>query len=761
MLHYILQTITFQLLFLIVYDVFLKRETFFNWNRMYLNGTIILSLLLPFLRFESIKAMVPEPMIIRLPEVVIGEFSSGLNLPEVSIGASQPIATQSLAFSWHYVWLAGMFLATFLLVYKIVKIMRLYYGNPKQKQGNLQIVFLVNSTVSFSFFHYIFLGANLQADKKEHILQHELVHVNDKHSWDLLVFELLRIVFWFNPLVYIYQSKVSALHEFIADAKAVKNKNKLDYYQSLLAEVFDTEKISFINPFFRQSLIKKRIMMLSKSRSKQIHLIKYALLAPVILVMLMYTSSYARDIKESLPFLKEEVQNQELPFQDLVDKYYKAITEQIAMASNISEVFRTYFNLNNDNYILTLDEVAKQQALSKFIVDKARDRGTSSESDKNNLEKGIQFYDSYEDYLNYKKTDEAKISWEDKAKVGQLRMVVDNLNELSVVEKERRAKKLELLKEDEFYHTLVLTDGKEVVTLKKDNKDTTAHSTVKIEKSTQLQDIEVPYAIIDKAPLFQGCEPSGSNEADKICTSDKVTQFVNTNFNIGVASENNLKGRQRISVVFKIGKDGKVIDIQARAPHPALEAEAIRVVKSMPDFTPGKQKGKAVIVPFSLPILFQVAEDTTLETNNKDAMGDNTVKGENLPTESNNIEVPYAIIDVVPLFQGCEPSGSKEADRRCTSEKLSQFVNTNYNLDVATENNLKGRQRINVVFKIGKEGKVIDVQARAPHPALEAEAIRVIQSMPDFTPGKHKGKAVIVPYSLPILFQVAEDDSKN
>src|SRR5690606_39000974 len=106
------------------------------------------------------------------------------------------------------------------------------------------------------------------------------------------------------------------------------------------------------------------------------------------------------------------------------------------------------------------------------------------------------------------------------------------------------------------------------------------------------------------------CESSGSQKDDKMCTSDHVAQFVNRNFNVDIATEKGLKGRQRINVIFKIGKDGKIRDVMARAPHPALEAEAIRVIQSMPDFTPGEQRGEAVTVPYSLPILFQVQDDT-------------------------------------------------------------------------------------------------------------------------------------------------------
>ena len=87
---------------------------------------------------------------------------------------------------------------------------------------------------------------------------------------------------------------------------------------------------------------------------------------------------------------------------------------------------------------------------------------------------------------------------------------------------------------------------------------------------------------------------------------------------------------------------------------------------------------------------------------------------------------------------------------------ISDFVNKNFNTKIAEENNLVGSQRINVIFKIDTEGNITEVRSRAHHPALEAEAIRVIKTLPKMIPGEQKGKKVNVPYSLPIVFQIAD-----
>lgn len=117
-------------------------------------------------------------------------------------------------------------------------------------------------------------------------------------------------------------------------------------------------------------------------------------------------------------------------------------------------------------------------------------------------------------------------------------------------------------------------------------------------------------------------------------------------------------------------------------------------------------------------------------------------------------DVPFAVIENVPVYPGCENMKGNDAKRKCMSEKVSAFINKKFNTDLASDLGLEGRQRIMVQFKIDKSGKVIDVRARAPHPRLEREAMSVVQSLPNMTPGMQRGKPVGVLYSLPIIFDI-------
>lgn len=139
------------------------------------------------------------------------------------------------------------------------------------------------------------------------------------------------------------------------------------------------------------------------------------------------------------------------------------------------------------------------------------------------------------------------------------------------------------------------------------NSDLVIYEIDEIEEVTEEEDIVfVPFAVIENVPLFPGCDPESPNGERRKCMSDNITAFVQKHFNNELAMEYGLQGLQRINVQFKINRYGKVVDVRARAPHPGLEREALRVINLLPDMTPGKQRGKPVGVVYGLPILFQV-----------------------------------------------------------------------------------------------------------------------------------------------------------
>ncbi len=279
MINYIIQVLLFQTVFLAVYDLVLKKETFFQWNRAYLIITSVLAYVIPLIKFTGVTESIPSEYRIMLPEVMLS--------PETYIETQVENATV-LFDGMQWVFIIGVLIASIIFVTKLYQIFNLIRQNSKEKNKDYNLVHLPTQHTSFSFFHYIFLGKTTH--KKEEIIEHELIHVKQKHSIDLLFFELQKIVLWFNPYSYIYQNRIAEIHEFIADAKTVNKKEKSTFYNSLLAETFRVDKMAFVNSYNKQSIIKKRIIMFSKEKSKEFLKFKYVLLIPVLMSMLFYTS---------------------------------------------------------------------------------------------------------------------------------------------------------------------------------------------------------------------------------------------------------------------------------------------------------------------------------------------------------------------------------------------------------------------------------------------------------------------------------------
>ncbi|GMN12001.1 hypothetical protein MTsPCn9_33030 [Croceitalea sp. MTPC9] len=116
------------------------------------------------------------------------------------------------------------------------------------------------------------------------------------------------------------------------------------------------------------------------------------------------------------------------------------------------------------------------------------------------------------------------------------------------------------------------------------------------------EDISVPFAVIEDVPVFPGCEGSSNKKA---CFQEMMQKHIRKNFRYPeIAQEMGVQGR--VSVVFVIQKDGSIGNIRMRGPDKNLEAEAMRIIKKLPKMTPGKQRGRAVKVPFSIPITFKL-----------------------------------------------------------------------------------------------------------------------------------------------------------
>ena len=156
----------------------------------------------------------------------------------------------------------------------------------------------------------------------------------------------------------------------------------------------------------------------------------------------------------------------------------------------------------------------------------------------------------------------------------------------------------------------VVEDEKQVEETVLESTETDEKEAVKVEDIQEVVEDEpviedVPFAIIEDAPIFPGCK--GSKAELKKCLQENIEKLVKNKYNVDLANELGLEpGKKKVYVQFKIDKSGNITDVMARGPHARLEKEAIRVVQLLPKMIPGKQRGRPVGVKYTLPITLLV-----------------------------------------------------------------------------------------------------------------------------------------------------------
>lgn len=269
--QYLLLVNVYLLLFYTFYALLLRNETFFRLNRIYLIASVVLSFLIPVLQASWLR----DFFITRQIRLTIYQ------LDVVSITANAQKATGGISL--------GQLLAAMYLTGSMVLFIRFAMQLFKLKRSLNQ----AGNGTAFSFFNKVKVDKNLA--QQNVIAAHEAVHARQWHSADVLLMELVTIINWFNPVVYLYRKAVKHIHEFIADNEVVSfGTSRQDYALLLLSHTLNAPVSELANSFFNHSLLKQRIMMLHKNPSQRTALLKYGLSAPLFALMVILSSATAK-----------------------------------------------------------------------------------------------------------------------------------------------------------------------------------------------------------------------------------------------------------------------------------------------------------------------------------------------------------------------------------------------------------------------------------------------------------------------------------
>ena len=258
-------------LFALVYFLFLRRETFFSINRWFLLVSIGFSAVLPLLH---IPFYAPQPTV--LAEVTVTPYVNLLSTITVYGGGfTQSTETFVLNYSlFGYVYLIGVVLFAIKFFIQLFQIGRLIRQNRVIPEGKIKLVALDKEISPFSFLNYIFVGQNLQnTNGWEKMLEHERQHIRQGHTFDVLLLEFIAIVQWFNPFFWMFRRALRENHEFLADQAVISHGTAPSWYKQILINQYVGDQIVIANNF-NYSLIKIRIKMMSKIKSRKIANVK-------------------------------------------------------------------------------------------------------------------------------------------------------------------------------------------------------------------------------------------------------------------------------------------------------------------------------------------------------------------------------------------------------------------------------------------------------------------------------------------------------
>ena len=291
--YYFLQVCLCSAVMMCYYTLVLRNKRFHQYNRFYLLGVAILPWLVPLVKIEINKP-------IEVPTLPIQLFAV---IADANSEFEKTVASKGFQLTWDtvavlvYITISAVFFVTFLVA--LVKIYKLLKQSSCKRLDNVFLVLTQANGTPFSFFKFIFW--NTEIDVTTHtgkqMLQHELTHVQEKHSADKILLQLVLIVGWFNPIFWLLKRELETIHEFIADNKTIANGDTATLATMLLTAAYPQQKFALTNPFF-YSPIKRRIAMLTNNKNPKF---SYARRLVVLPLLVAITLLFAFRKKEDKP----------------------------------------------------------------------------------------------------------------------------------------------------------------------------------------------------------------------------------------------------------------------------------------------------------------------------------------------------------------------------------------------------------------------------------------------------------------------------
>ncbi|MBP7643857.1 MAG: TonB family protein [Saprospiraceae bacterium] len=598
---FLLQASGCMILFYGIYFLFLRKLTFFEFNRWFLLGSLMMSLLIPLIAPYFIVEKPPLLTYNLADFQVTGQFKkeeTGLTFLEIIIAILK------------VTYFLGVGVAFLRFCKGIYKIYGLYQTGEKVNLNGLHFVYSDQVHLPFSFLKTIYLSRNLPLSAEiNQVILHERVHISRLHTLDVVLTELIHTAFWFNPIIIFYKRALKASHEFIADAVVTTATDKQTYLQTLLNQSVAGLQIELTNQFFN-SQIKKRLEMMNMKSSNKKSLVRYMMIIPLVLVLgIIFASSKMSDAAD-VAVVETEIQSDTLPNEAV---YY--INDVLSTKEAVGQL--------KSEEILSVNVIKPTSEMEGYDGEKHDGVILVYTNRLHDIPKDAEFY------INDKKVSRAEMDQLDPTEIVTIN-VVGKRQGINTEQVKVYTKDAKFIPKMPSPPPPPAAPGHQMAPppppapghhMAPSPPPPPAPPTPPAPKfgevnvmgyfKTADQNAEV-FTVVDEMPILKGCETEASKEAKMACNTDKMMRTLFTS--VKYPKEARDGGIEGTAVVkFVINTDGKIIDpVVLRDPGNQLGQAALNAVKEMQKttiFNPGKQNGKAVNVAYTLPVKFKLEGD--------------------------------------------------------------------------------------------------------------------------------------------------------
>ncbi len=583
-------------LFILIYRLFVRNSNAYSWNRFYLLFTMILSLFLPYIDISTWFAD-DKPIIF---------YATLLTEPTVTVTAQQPQSTLSINDYIQISYWAITILFIFRFSWGIARVIYLMADPNYRREGNLKLHHIQQKS-TFSFFNHIFIQPeHWNKPTIDYILKHEQAHVDQLHSIDSIIAELVLAFGWFNPFYYTYRHDLHLLHECQAD-QAVLNSDcdKITYHQLLLNEVSGNLSYNIVN-HFSYSLIKRRFKMISKKQKSRLAGLRVLLAIPATFALMVLFSFTSLEKNKVIQSTQSSIAGLFGMQQKPVTK--KKTTKQVQFTPPV--IIKDSTSAVKSGFPVILSD--KTIKLEELVV---VGYGASENEDKKDddpvalvVEKNPEFPGGINGLLNYLSKN---IKY---PKEAAERGVQGTVYVQFIIGSNGKIRNAKILRGIDSYCD---EEALRVVKMMPDWEPGIQNG----KKVTVLFQIPVKFRLTNGQMMKQKAEKEYENlssvDKDKILLKpdenpsfpgglDALLKFLQRNIMYPVQAQKD-KMTGTVFVQFIVQKTGEVKYAKVvRGICKSLDEEALRVVHLMPAWTPGKKDGKPINTSFCIPIKFQL-----------------------------------------------------------------------------------------------------------------------------------------------------------